>query len=104
MDAKLKAEWVKALRSGEYDQTVGHLMSGGRYCCPGVPCDIQGADFGVIKLKYGSLSLSGNPPEYLNCLKGVGDTLAEMNDTGKTFSEIADYIEAHIPADEPVSP
>lgn len=51
MDKQVKAEWVKALRSGEYEQTQGKLHrteaeeKPGRdfppgYCCLGVLCDL----------------------------------------------------------------
>jgi hypothetical protein len=34
-------DWVKALRSGNYDQTTGKLTDGdGAYCCLGVLCDL----------------------------------------------------------------
>lgn len=48
MDAKLKAEWVKALRSGEYKQTSStlHERTDNTYCCLGVLCKVMGAEFG----------------------------------------------------------
>jgi hypothetical protein len=46
MDKKLKAKWIKALRSGEYKQGKGVLRSGtgkdASYCCLGVLCDVAG--------------------------------------------------------------
>ena len=52
MDANLKAQWVAALRSGEYDQGHGALklkwrgVKGQRsfYCCLGVLCDLIDPD------------------------------------------------------------
>src|SRR3990167_1245866 len=38
MNAKIKAQWVAALRSGRYTQGYGKLRSGGKYCCLGVLC------------------------------------------------------------------
>jgi hypothetical protein len=39
-----RVEWAKALRSGEYQQTVGYLSKetpdGCKYCCLGVACDL----------------------------------------------------------------
>lgn len=36
MDKKLKARWVKALRSGKYRQCRSYLTDAGGYCCLGV--------------------------------------------------------------------
>lgn len=95
MDAELKAKWVTALRSGEYRQTMGVLRgSGGGYCCLGVLCAIQGADFDAIFREYGSLSLSENPKEFLGQLPHhATDRLSYMNDHGESFNTIANYIE-----------
>jgi hypothetical protein len=49
MDTKIKAEWVAALRSGEYRKGVGRLaridLDDGvtSYCCLGVLCEISPA-------------------------------------------------------------
>lgn len=40
MNPEVKAEWVAALRSGEYMQTKGHLKDSNGMCCLGVLCDI----------------------------------------------------------------
>jgi hypothetical protein len=40
MDAKVKALWLDALRSGEYEQAKGYLKTDDGYCCLGVLCDI----------------------------------------------------------------
>ena len=32
--------WVKALRSGDYKHTEGHLVDKNGYCCLGVACDV----------------------------------------------------------------
>ena len=47
MNKRIKNKWVKALRSGEYDQTDGTLaevnLDTGKesFCCLGVLCDIH---------------------------------------------------------------
>ena len=44
MDKMWKKKWVKALRSGKYEQCTGRLhLKGDGYCCLGVLCDIVGA-------------------------------------------------------------
>jgi hypothetical protein len=40
MNPEIKAQWVTALRSGEYKQGKGYLNRGGKFCCLGVLCDI----------------------------------------------------------------
>jgi hypothetical protein len=88
--------WVEALRSGEYRQCKGSLHKGKGFCCLGV---------------YAVVSGISNPEDMLACRRGdegpfevyeaIRDQLysyvvengIEMNDSGKTFSEIADMIE-----------
>ena len=122
MNPEAKELWLTALRSGKYQQGTGALNKNGKFCCLGVLCDISvemlqlevsagasrpcscgaehdvktsydgetahlpaevtewsGVDtIGSIPYKYGSYT-------YAN--------LAEMNDEGKTFEEIAQIIE-----------
>lgn len=40
MNQEVKAAWVSALRSGEYEQGIAALRSGNKFCCLGVLCDI----------------------------------------------------------------
>lgn len=45
MNQEVKAEWTKALRSGDYSQTTGRLRRAtgdgkGGFCCLGVLCDL----------------------------------------------------------------
>ena len=47
MKQEIKDRWVKALESGEYDQTKGYLHDEDGYCCLGVLCEIAKAD-GVL--------------------------------------------------------
>lgn len=92
MKAKLKAKWVEALRSGKYEQGKYYLSDGGKFCCLGVLCDVRG------------LRPERNSDLYAYPLRDVlsfhdCEVLAGMNDRGKSFAEIADYIEQHIPAE-----
>jgi len=104
MDANLKAKWIEALRSGKYKQTTHYLKDDQGFCCLGVLCDIQGADFDAIRTEFGTLSLSSSPQKYLGGLGMMAPRLTTLNDDGKSFAEIADYIEMNIPTDEVVSP
>lgn len=99
MDQELKEKWVKALRSGEYPQGEGFLFMNGAYCCLGVlnVCsgisteDIQGIAIGNTEAL---LFPNGDYPK-----DRVSDPimkLMEMNDSGSTFPEIADWIEKNL--------
>lgn len=95
MDKELKAKWVAALRSGEYEQGVGSLYNKTRdaYCCLGVLHRVADVpDDQWVDCSYG-LSTKLLAMER----RGLDYELAKMNDNGKTFSEIADYIEMAIP-------
>lgn len=102
MDAKLKAKWLRGLRSKKYRQTQTCLRHRGAFCCLGVLADIQGA-----KWINGSPIINGDDdhrqggaillPKFAGGLqKAPQTTLAKMNDQGKSFAEIADYIERRI--------
>lgn len=93
MDAKTKMLWLNALRSGVYAQGKSSLKSydGKQYCCLGVLCDvIQGWDS-----NRGFVGVLSPENEDRAGFKNFDTfTLAKMNDTGKSFAEISDYIEA----------
>jgi hypothetical protein len=113
-------KWVEALRSGEYKQGTGFLCCEGRYCCLGVLCKInnrplllteiskeEAAELGVIfdksnnKLSpafesaYRVLQDLGSFPHnvYAWIRNQASFSLADCNDKGLTFLEIADIIE-----------
>jgi hypothetical protein len=121
MNPEKKIEWLDALRSGRYPQTRSMLVEMGPgaaptgYCCLGVACDLavkagvinppdaQGTftwvdDEGLTHYESGLLPhpvqewlgiTSDNPVVFPES----DLTLAEMNDDGATFTEIADAIE-----------
>lgn len=108
-----RAEWVAALRSGDYDQTTGQLANEARtrFCCLGVACEVA-IKHGVIET-YTPQAM-GLPHEVNNWL-GLEDqgfnegvlaedvlvdyvtdehTLTGLNDTAMwSFDKIADVIE-----------
>lgn len=103
MDREWRDEWIRALRSGEFKQIPNRLrnISNGR-CCLGVLCDIRPD---VKWRKNGEASVEGNAnrtmlPFALACDLGIGCTvenwLTAMNDGGRSFYEIADWIEANL--------
>jgi hypothetical protein len=95
MDQNLKEDWVKALRSGEYKQGEDLLYRSetDSYCCLGVLCKVAGKD-----LYAENIPPQGYGYGWLDTIlpTGVG-IFTEMNDIqGKSFNEIADYIEANL--------
>jgi hypothetical protein len=96
VNTEIKAKWVAALRSGEYKQIKGNLKTSSGYCCLGVLCEID-------DIEFVESNVSGDGPNasvytYLNMFVGPknSDTCIKMNDNGKSFNEIADWIEANL--------
>lgn len=100
----LRADWIAALRSGEYAQTTGVLMKrgvGAGFCCLGVACDIVdpdrwesgGAALG-IHWDGAFTNLHDEVRGALGLSWGDSDALIGMNDVDRcTFEEIADAID-----------
>ena len=109
MKAELYDKWLTALRSGEWDQTTGWLISKGRrtcpdgYCCMGVLARCSGLRDEDLN-DMGSLTdLRANADDEL--LGGLTfkeeRTLTSLNDAQrKTFIEIASWIEKNIKREE----
>lgn len=100
MDAKLKADWVKALRSGEYKQARFRLKTEGGFCCLGVLCEVA-----ALRTTEDGTRVEAAPNDdgylpirnLMGCDANVIDHLAELNDDGQMpFSKIADYIEQNL--------
>lgn len=99
MKPDIKAQWLKALRSGDYLQGKQRLRSELNkkvfYCCLGVLCDIG---FGTWEEKTKGI-ISYPDPDYIYKIElKTSDMflLAKMNDDGKSFDEIADWIEENL--------
>lgn len=115
MTPEVKAKWLEALRSGEYEQGRQFLRTrDNEFCCLGVLCDLA-VKAGVIEeptadgwgeYRYGDGGeQSGLPDEVSDWAGidtqlgrfshgGVDTALAFLNDRGTPFSEIADIIES----------
>jgi hypothetical protein len=104
MDAQLKAKWVEALRSGEYEQARGHLNDHkhNTFCCLGVLADIQdGIEWRNLGCPYIDEDCVANhglllPPASGGLISELQQILAEKNDEGCSFAQIADYIEENL--------
>jgi hypothetical protein len=102
VNKQIRNQWVAALRSGEYKQGKHLLRStGDRYCCFGVLCEVLGQEWELregFNTKWSCNGHSGWPPDVAAEEVGVEyvDMLVSMNDEGRTFLEIADYIEKNL--------
>lgn len=122
LPADIKAKWLEALRSGRYQQGRAILRSpDNNFCCLGVLCDIIDPEkwdktqlngaihpgladvWGVgycypdIQLMY---NINSDVSETLNSLddgrKSVMGIVSSMNDMGRSFAEIATWIEENL--------
>lgn len=116
MDQEMKAKWVKALRSGKYTQTAGALYSNVSilnkekpgYCCLGVLARVNGVEDTYLQHCAKLDDISDICPAAKDSTEWLGpwedhsiafstqSQLAFMNDSGKSFAEIADWIEASL--------
>lgn len=122
MDPQIKADWTRALHSGQFTQAEGRLKNGDGFCCLGVLCLIAKPTIEALGWKvenYDSDDMMvfkdiGGHREYVACLdlpyllaeqlniKDVQSKLAAMNDGDgdncppKSFPEIADWIEENL--------
>ncbi len=95
MDKAKKAKWIEALKSGKFRQGIGRLRMPdyngkilvSKYCCLGV-----GVEIGIFE-PAGS---SNQKKIYIrndDLPRSIQNDLAQRNDSGSDFNEIADYIE-----------
>lgn len=114
MNPEIKAKWVAALRSGEYRQAQRKLRGNASdFCCLGVLCDLvnpsgwmaydagQGATPFRFKHRDGDTdyAISMPPSDVLRAVeldRGIAANLAERNDDGELFADLAEFIEANL--------
>jgi hypothetical protein len=117
MKRDIATKWTAALRSGEYQQGKEVLRANDSFCCLGVLCELHRQENGGewVPTQTGSSRVAGSQdysapngdwdhsllPEAVADWAGlrsvgpeVGDReLAERNDSGWTFSQLAGLIE-----------
>jgi len=96
MDPERKAEWVAALRSGNYKQGHEWLNRGGAMCCLGVACDLHSKSPEGMKwtsksgfdgpTTYGYDGQVAYPPD--DVLKWLGFDIADLRTHFKTQEEL----------------
>ena len=113
MDSKVKQQWIEALRSKNYQQTTNYLRTQQGYCCLGVLCDLYAKEHNGVgwdvagDVDYEFLDEIQTMPEEVKIWAGLYTRdpyffkvdeerniyLAEINDEGASFEEIAQLIE-----------
>lgn len=107
MNPEIKTKWVAALRSGEFKQGRKQLRRGDNFCCLGVLCELYRRETGNGDWSTGGyfLGTSDILPSSVRDWAGLAESnpafsrglsLAERNDAGVPFAEIADIIDAEI--------
>jgi hypothetical protein len=121
MNPEIKEEWLKRLRSGDYQQYKGYLkyLNNSKqtcHCCLGVLVEIQIDKGGFLQPEWSEpnnedenytfyfnneksmTSMIGSSTLEWASIDGleIAEHLAVMNDQGFTFAEIADAIEAGV--------
>lgn len=106
LDKELRDRWIEALKSGKYQQGKGKLRyrkeDSDQFCCLGVLCDVvdpegwKGTEGTILYFHRGMGAALGIPIPLLERIGIDAKKYADMNDHfGKSFEEIADYIESH---------
>ncbi len=119
MNAGIKKAWLEALRSGRFRQGRGRLHKvtpeGHEFCCLGVLCELYGkCNKKTIELAVGISTVAYDNTTHQLPLRvmewselenstgavpsatGVKRNLADLNDTGSSFAELADVIEGEL--------
>lgn len=123
MNAVIAKDWIDALRSGEYKQQTGGLATddlhgNAKFCCLGVLCDLYvksnpaaeaevgirfrpcpgtGHSIGIVDYYGDSCFLPYTIEKWAGVPYALQQDLAELNDNGATFNEIANNLEARLP-------
>ncbi len=95
MDPIAKEVWCEALRSGEFNQCRSTLKSkwqDNAFCCLGVAREV----FPALNSTADHDLLSRSALDLLGLTTSHQHKLASMNDEGRGFDEIADWIEANL--------
>jgi hypothetical protein len=116
MKPEIKQKWCEALRSGDYTQTDCYLRDRDGFCCLGVLCELHrrevrgewvngedcasyfDAETSLPKTVIDWAGLTSSNPEIaaLSDEDDEAETLANLNDEGNTFPQIADVIEKYL--------
>jgi len=112
---EVKAQWLAALRSGDYEQGHGIMRTlDNKFCCLGVLCDVLAPEewhgTSMLGQYHGNDSLifpsnivtatafdvDTNSAGDRALALGLYRDLSERNDNGDSFDAIAEYIETNV--------
>ncbi len=113
MKQRVKKKWLQALRSGKYVQADGSLRENAdSFCCLGVLCDLYAKEHGKrwkFDARYSFGGEEAYPPSDVLTWAGLDNKkggsvvignkrrqLANHNDNGASFEDIADAIECQL--------
>lgn len=114
MNKQVKQRWIEALRSGEYQQTKSCLHNDQGFCCLGVLTDLYVKDHSqhswvLYDDRYKMIDETAILPTQVREWSGLNGgnplindenkqptSLAELNDRGYTFEQIAELIEEQL--------
>ncbi|MGY3609896.1 MULTISPECIES: hypothetical protein [unclassified Bradyrhizobium] len=107
MDADLKKRWVEALRSGDYKQGRRVLRQDDMYCCLGVLCDLAATGewrrqpdgqthVYSVDGEYDDIYMPWPVMAFCGLDHNKEMAVSTMNDDGKSFADIASWIEANL--------
>jgi hypothetical protein len=94
MDKKLKAKWIRALRSGKYKQARGALTRGpNHHCCIGVCAVLVDKSLNATGMEN---MFTAAAAQMIGITESERGSLVAMNDfERRTFKTIANCIEKH---------
>ena len=111
MNEKIKEEWIALLRYADIPQGQKYLCRKDKLCCLGVLSEMAVAE-GIIEsellafstlydgcsvsLPFKVMKWAGFKDTSMAYIQELDRTLASLNDSGKTFPEIADIIEEYL--------
>ena len=113
---QIREEWLQALESGAYKQTKDHLKKDNGFCCLGIACEVSKKELnlkieeddvklGIIYYSGRSSTLPVRVIKYFGFRDDIGkfdsmidgySSLAEMNDEGLSFKEIAKHVRGNV--------
>jgi hypothetical protein len=110
LPANIKTKWLTALRSGKYEQTDGCLVhkffdDEPSYCCLGVLGKVCGvSDDSMLGLGFlDEITVENKLPKFAvqpirdeDDKQTIVEKLADMNDNGRSFKQIAAYIDRYL--------
>ena len=105
MNKEIKEQWIKALRSGNYQQCKNYLNREDKeFCCLGVLCEISnlkksGSEVKSYTDSFFASSVTYLPNAFRDKIEITGEQearLIRMNDNGVSFNEIAKYIDENL--------